>query len=246
MSPSPNKLFVNIGRYEDETALIPYLTAFLCFKGCNKGYNVAAFLGLWAPHLGLHSGKDWQAKLIEVLVSKGFPEDSCGYCRQCEEKYYTPHPEVAFKTNEVPRIFCIDAVPVTASVLNETVEKLGLAEHVTVVHAAFGRPADARADPGSRTISFPNCSAGNEICAFDYTTEDAKGVMVDVKLWAVDDWLEKMEVDGIIPRGQQLDMLHIDVEGHDPSVIEGAQNAFKNEGYRRWSFSTISVGCGRR
>lgn len=213
ISPSIDKLFVNIG--------------------CNKGYNVAAFLGLWAPQTGVHSGHIWQEALASFITLEGSAQAPCGFCSQCQEVYSTPLEPGSARNPETepgkqqPHMFCVEAVPATARVLQRTVDALNVSSYVTVLNAAFGLPAEAGEDPTSRMATFPNCSAGNEICALDHE-EEAIGKPVDVPFWAVDDWLAVQEKAGIIKPGQELDSLHIDVEGHDPSVLKGASNTLKS------------------
>ena len=109
---------------------------------------------------------------------------------------------------------CINAA-ITAIRLNNLQSKVRI----------FNHPVSSSDD----VLSIP-LSKDNTLCrgTFSFTRTD-EGNMNDAG--SVTNFTA-VRLDNIVPSGYKIDMLKIDTEGHDPQVLLGAENLFKNKQIR--------------
>ncbi|KAI9002504.1 hypothetical protein DFJ74DRAFT_714033 [Hyaloraphidium curvatum] len=181
--------------------------------GCNKGYNVAAWLALWAPQLGIHSGRQW----FDALPGRTDRRE--GACKDAEQRY-SPARKAAFVAADpaLPNVWCIDPVASNAELVRGALAKLvgDALPAVRTVTAAFSYSPAPGTPPGSRTASFRDCKAGDELCSFETGARS-----VSVPLLSVDEWIALENPHRASATGR-ISFMEIDTEGHDPAVLFGA------------------------
>lgn len=201
-----DKVFVNVGAW--------------------KGYEVLAWLEIWAPHYLLRK------KLNRTSWIAGFPP-GCGYCGQCSTPQDRPYlawnvlEEASGVDVAAPRVFAYEPLRSLAPSLKALVSRYGLEGNVHFGTEAFGgRPA--------ASVEFPDCPQDREDCGIDM----APGVpRVPVKLTTVDEQFE-------LHRWGHISYLSIDAEGNDYAVVvQGARGVLSRQQVDIVSFEYHGVGA---
>ncbi|KAI9031373.1 hypothetical protein DFJ74DRAFT_655509 [Hyaloraphidium curvatum] len=203
--------------------------------GCNRGYNLAGWLGRYAPAAGIVDGRSWLRALEAVKNTSGpvLKEGQCGACGNCREKYGARDPAPA----EPPRIACMDAAVANVGLVNRILAHLGLAEprqgvpRIDVSLLAFAGPG-----PANRTLYFPRVPEGDPrgILGAD-PGNDSDPVPVST----VDEWHARASAAGF---PGEIDLLEVDAEGLDPAILRGAAGTLSSGAVRAVLFEHNTMG----
>lgn len=194
--------------------------------GCNRGEDLVAFSQVFDTH-GTYNVTAWRSGLRESGMVNVL--EACG----TEWLARAAHGPTATRYGPAksPQAYCVEPMPANVALMNETAARLpALHGALSVVASAFGD----RDQAGTR-LPFPDCPPGFEAGGLGHTNtniEDAWGlnctdILVDVE--SVDSFLQAREL-------SSLDALFIDVEGHDPSVLDGAEEVLARGGVRYLEF----------
>jgi FkbM family methyltransferase len=188
--------------------------------GCNKGYTSAKFFALWAPELGF----------APATLRKKRPEVLCGTCGDCNEQ---AHSSVKESSGPVT-VFCMEPSLYNYANLIMTRDKFFSNNKQQVqwytVNAAMSN------DTG--LIQFPR-DCVDELCSLDGSSDGAKPNNFDyVSLMTVDYFMKKYQV-------PYIDVLKIDTEGFDATVIAGAMEGLSSGRIGIISFEYHEVGVWR-
>ena len=190
--------------------------------GCNKGFDGVEFLVHYSPphpFMINMSSKNWWTELQRLTTNK----IGCGACSQCKTRFSSKR-LVGPQGNQMkPRIYCIEAMPITASLTKAAAKNLGYDERgLMISNGAF---------IGSQAINRIN--VGNSSLA-DETLQVGKGGAI-VPATTVDKWANDMGID-------ILDFLILDTEGFDPKVLWGAAALLGGNRVRLLEFEVHTVG----
>lgn len=177
--------------------------------GCNTGSDAVMFLERW--------GKAGVAKIWDDgLKTYGVPAGACG-----QNEFRGVGKVSSLSLNKLsdasaggPKVLCVEPMPSTARMLqNLTASFFGKSGSFEVVQAAVSDQIT------NQTVLFPNARAGAEDAGIAHSSSQG-GELVPVAQVTVDQLMEQ--------RGfKTVDVLTIDTEGHDPSVIKGAETTLK-------------------
>lgn len=221
-----------------------YSTGFACeapvfvIVGANKGYAIAEFLGIWRPDLGTNP-----VSLGEALLKK-FPDimNHCGHCNDCLD---TPLPsllpqELRNRCASHARIFAFEPLPVNIELLDDVLRPLIFKKysesgsaHLTHAHADVSFQVLNMAVTGQRgagSIGFKvDCDRGSELCRVSNSSQH------QVPATTMDEWFEKQSF-------RHVDIMMIDVEGHDPDILDGARDMLKSHAVKVLVFEYNDLG----
>lgn len=188
--------------------------------GCNKGYTSAHFFGLWAPELGFEPATLQQRR----------PEILCGTCNDCKE---TANSSIKESEGAVT-VFCMEPSLHNFANLVLTRDKFFVENKQNVqwytVNAAMSN--------ATGMVEFPR-DCQDELCALDGSSDGAKPKNFDyVALMTIDYFMYKYNV-------QYIDVLKIDTEGFDATVINGAMESLSSGRIGLISFEYHEVGVWR-
>lgn len=188
--------------------------------GCNKGYTSAKMFGLWAPETGFKP----------TTLQKRRPEVLCGTCGDCEESVTS----TVDQSGGGLTVFCVEPSLHNFANLVLTREKFFVKNKQSVqwyvVNAAMSN------DTG--LVQFPR-DCVDELCSLDGQSDGAKPKNHDyVALMTVDYFLKKYGIPAV-------DILKIDTEGFDATVIMGAMESIAKGLVGVISFEYHEVGVWR-
>jgi hypothetical protein len=214
--------------YEKEKSELVFVNV-----GVNKGYNFGIMMLLFAPWLNIDLD-EW-AKVYQKMGLSAF--EACGNCGDCKFKYRAPNyaANLNYASNHKLILIGIDLniqnVDGTKRVIQSIRNRLYNVD-TYLFHAAGGSVV--------KQITIPKCGGhiGDEKCsveATDVTTQQTFTVpMVTVDKISRD--FCKRHKNCMKQRGngagdhavyQDIDILIIDTEGHDPNVLEGASELLR-------------------
>ncbi|KAI9031413.1 hypothetical protein DFJ74DRAFT_744799 [Hyaloraphidium curvatum] len=203
--------------------------------GCNRGYNLAGWLGRYAPAAGVVDGQTWLRALTAVKDTSGpvLKEGQCGACGNCRENYTAREPAPA----EPPRIACMDAAAANVGLVTRILAHLGLAEprqgvpQIDVSLLAFAGPG-----PANRTLYFPRVPEGDPNGRLG---TEAGNDTDPVPVSTVDEWHARASAAGF---PGEIDLLEVDAEGLDPAILRGAAGTLFSGAVRAVLFEHNFVG----
>jgi len=175
--------------------------------GCNKGDDAIAWMERWGSDQELFWSK---GRWVEALKHRGANNFACG----------EPTTNVARAIQNItlgPTVVCVEPMAANARLLREVSAQLGYDQSGT--HGSFHLVEAALSDkavPG-QTVEFHDAEAGSE-------TGHISSILQTTPLKTVDSLAEELK----LPR---IDVLTIDTEGWDPSVIYGATSTLQHVRY---------------
>jgi FkbM family methyltransferase len=201
--------------------------------GANKGYAIAAFLALWRPDL-----KVTPASLGEALLKK-YPDMPyyCGVCGDCRE---VPLPsllpeELRRKCAAHASIFAIEPVASNVELLDGVLKPLiyekysgNERDHADISFHVLN--AAVTGQRGLGTIGFTgDCHRGSEVCSISSSSQHKVPAMT------MDEWFEQQIF-------HHVDVMVIDAEGHDPDILDGAQDMLESQAVKVLVFEYHHIG----
>ncbi|KDD77128.1 hypothetical protein H632_c13p4 [Helicosporidium sp. ATCC 50920] len=191
--------------------------------GCNKGYSSAKFFALWAPEVGFAPN---------TLRNKR-PEVNCGTCGDCSD--HTDETAAGGRAQDMLTVYCVEP-----SMRN-------FANLILTRDAFFGPSAPERAQwyvvnaavsNRSELVHFPR-GCIDELCSLEGNSDGTRLRDFDyVQLTTVDEFVTAYEIDAI-------DVLKIDTEGYDATVLRGAMQLLSAKKVGLLSFEYHEVGAWR-
>jgi len=177
--------------------------------GCNTGSDAVMWLERWGAVPGV-------AKLWDNGLKKfGVPSGACG--QNVFHGVASLHRTTSWTVSQGgPKVVCVEPVPSTVKMLHELTAKVfDKASPFKVFQAAV-----------SDQVGFVNVTdakLGDEEAGIDKKATRLSGTkhLVSVPLITVDQLLADYGL-------KTVDVMTIDTEGHDPSVIKGAETALRN------------------
>jgi len=180
--------------------------------GCNTGSDAVMWLERWGRIAGV--ARKWD----EGLKKNGVAVGACG-----QNVFHEVSHLALNKSNSSqggPKVVCVEPMPSTAKLLlNLKAQFLGKDELFEVVQAV------ASDQITNQTVLFPDQKVGTEDSGIDHLGGGARNGNAVPQVPVV-----QVTVDGLIAqRGfKTVDVLTVDTEGHDPTVLKGAENALRN------------------
>jgi FkbM family methyltransferase len=187
------------------------------YVGCNKGFDAINTMRR-ATRNPLFDKPTWQTAL--KAASGGVTAGSCGQENQ-------PQIDIQEQKTSSATMHCIEAMPVTATVLKKAASELELEKQgFHVVHAALSRQ--------DGTTRFPKAvEVGREdlgIYACERMGAITNDLCEEVPMYSLDSFVDKHVQDGTIH------FLSIDVEGSDYDVLMGGGNTLKRVEYLEFEY----------
>jgi FkbM family methyltransferase len=209
------------------------------YVGCNKAMDAVNTLRMISSDTAFD--KDvWRDRLFaNQTVSSG----------NCNQEF---EPQFALKDTAADLKFpleavvhCIEASPITARRLKQTIEELGWQSSLVVVNAAMAA-SDGYARFPDRHVN----SVGVEtISMVDCTITGRKRFCKKIQQYKLDTYAQQF----VLPATQPIDFLSIDVEGFDWEVLLGATRTLERVNYLEfeynwkgaWGNQTLSSAIGQ-
>jgi FkbM family methyltransferase len=192
------------------------------YVGCNKAMDAVNTLRMLSSDTVFD--KDvWRDRLFSNETV------SAGNCNQeFEPQFALPNSNPAkLPINAV--VHCIEASPITARRLNQTVEELGWQSSLLVVNAAMGA-SDGEARFPDQQVN----SVGVEtISMADCTITGRKRFCKTIQQYKLDTYTSQF----VLPTSQNIDFLSIDVEGFDWDVLLGATRTLERVNYLEFEYN---------
>ena len=220
--------------------------------GANKGFKLAGWIAQYAPALDVHPSR--LSREYDLLFAREpitWFENSGGTCEDYREGPAAPRKAdepvcaggdewAGDRAGHRFTIHAFEPLPGNADVLRGALQSLMLLGNASDAVPPVGRragpwtPVDLHIHEAAVTgdatltqIEFGRCNAGNERCGVraasgpDDGDVYSKGRFVDAT--TVDKWLAEERI-------YSVDVLSIDTEGHDPSVLKGADGLLSRGG----------------
>jgi len=193
--------------------------------GCNTGIDAVMWLERWGKTPGV--GRLWDDALKKYDIVD--PKTGCGHSWSTSDDMIVPYGHRVASLHQTssnvshthtphgePKVVCVEPVPSTVKMLHELTAKVfDKASPFKVFQAAV-----------SDQVGFVNVTdakLGDEEAGIDKKATRLSGTkhLVSVPLITVDQLLADYGL-------KTVDVMTIDTEGHDPSVIKGAETALRN------------------
>jgi FkbM family methyltransferase len=191
------------------------------YVGCNKAMDAVNTLRMLSSDT-VYDKDVWRDRLFANETV------SAGNCNQeFEPQFSLPNPPAKLPINAV--VHCVEASPITARRLNQTVEELGWQSSLLVVNAAMGAsdglarfPDQQVSSVGVETISMADC-----------TITGRKRFCKTIQQYKLDTYTSQF----VLPTSQAIDFLSIDVEGFDWDVLLGATRTLERVNYLEFEYN---------
>jgi len=174
--------------------------------GCNTGSDAVMWLERWGAVPGV-------AKLWDNGLKKfGVPSGACG--QNVFHGVASLHRTTSWTVSQGgPKVVCVEPMPSTIKMLRSlNTEIFGANGPLEVVQAA--------ASDRNGTVKFQDATVGTEDAGINHATNSAQWKKVPVDQVTVDQLFAQHAF-------KTVDVLTIDTEGHDPTVIKGAEKALQ-------------------
>ena len=187
----------------------------LVHVGANKGYSVLDHLSRYKPSSwpAMPTPQEWHAELLRGAERRGQPiEFPCGYCDACHTRssIQVPNPPTAL------RAFALDIHRPNVNLLSHQLASFNLSHAVRPLHLAGSN--------ASGIVYTTDGAAGKETNSAKYGADrhgrDRKARTIEVSATSLDDFVYSHGID-------RINLLHIDAEGFDALVLEGAKTLLK-------------------
>lgn len=189
--------------------------------GCNKGYTSAHFFALWAPQVGFKPTE----------IPKRRPGHLCGTCSDCNEE---PKSKIAESQGPIT-VYCVE--PSMRNFANLILVRDAFFSQQTKADVQW-YIMNAAISNDTKLVKFPR-GCQDELCSLDGQSDGAKLSSFDwVPMQTVDHFLKTYEV-------PKVDVLKIDTEGYDATVLEGAMESIVKGKVDILSFEYHEVGVWR-
>ena len=200
-----------------------YDAAFACVPstilnvGANKGYFVAEILSIFAPFAGVTPFALGNA--IAASNRAVSEHISCGVCDDCNN---IPPPSAASScsnwNNVSISIYAFEPVADNFRFLQEQLAPLIKDEFASNIHLNLHRVAVVQNQTETPSVLFTECKGGSEICHIVSSIKAASDLIYNVSV------VSTVSLDSfcISHNLGTVDLLLIDAEGFDPSVLRGA------------------------
>lgn len=225
IDPQPNKNMINIG--------------------FNKGYNFAMWSSLWVPSANVNV-QTWYDALKELGVN------DCGICNDCKLRINNEDFRTGHRRNNTRSTLSMPPTLVMVGVdLNQ--KNLGLIQKISErfdvqtlekrnvhVHTILAAASDRNGK-----VWIPQCPHGSEVCSIapaenvnTMSLQELRKLYQVVPMVTVDSLVEDLIKSKVLKpfrktrrrsaRSTRVDILLIDTEGNDVSVIEGATRSLRS------------------
>ncbi|UJR08079.1 hypothetical protein I4U23_012356 [Adineta vaga] len=191
--------------------------------GANKGYNIAAWLSMWKPEMGINS------KTLHEFLSQLLNANHCGVCSDCNET--TPsNIQTSSYLDTTFEIHAFEPIESTYKVLRQIRTWMNISTlyiHQLAITNTTG------------IANMRKCPVGGESCGLmnedDPVSENEK--VFQTQTMTLDDFVKQKKI------RTKIDLLKIDTEGADPLVLQGAKKLFSKEQVRMLIFENHEIGA---
>lgn len=204
---------------DTDTSMPPALAIYV---GCNKAMDAVNSLRMISGD-ATYDRDRWRDLFFE---GHKFEAGRCG--QDTGEQFPIAGHRDKKKNTRNAVVHCIEAMPVTATRLNETVQALGWQNQLVVSNVAVSDTdgsilfPDVKGKVGVENLGIENCQG-----------KDAQQLCKNVPLYRLDTFAEQF-----LPKdGSLVDFLSIDVEGFDYDVLLGAPQSLKRTKYVEFEYN---------
>ena len=195
--------------------------------GCNKGDSAVGWLSMLTGDVRFDVER-WYSMLRDRCSAVGaagcpkhFDANECNICGQC-----TKYPSlIAREARPLTKVTCVEALPVTAAVLNASVQALGWPVHVVQAAVTASTAPPTLPFPASIYFGAENLglSGQNGNWVLWKKANRAHNASGNKKQKYPIVQVQTTTVDQLVESGQQnIETLLIDAEGYDAEVLQGA------------------------
>ena len=238
-------VYINAPR---DTAIPPSISRITLNIGANKGYLAASLIGYWKPWTHV-TPQSLRSLLEEVPIPRTLTwKVKCGICSDCRS-ILEPLPEHINSANDKPwnewlsthlslTVFAIEPMPLNLLILDTFAAKLTAAGYGgTLLPLQYGI-ADFNG-----LGSFEMTDPGDEVASLDSKSRFRRGrPLVNVSIKTVDA-LVAAHVDPSVR--WVIDIIHIDTEGYDPGVLDGAASTLPYTRVVAFEYNEVSMWANR-